>query len=383
MTRLRQFALWSPWVVAVLAGCDALEQIDRDVLVPVAVEGKRVFYEHYEQLSDWEDVPFSLWMHDLETGESRRLFGPKILETVGISDGYYLFFEPWDDEVESRGVIGLELSTGEQFTIVEDAEWSSEAYGLDGSRVAYISWVNEAAELIIYDLRDRVVSQVVEVPRDAMGVWGFRDNQVLTLEMNVPEEFLDNPEYSPSLDSDWDPTGWTSTWLLIDLDTGEQTELSVMSPEDWWVPMPGMDALARDWVVASGMRLAEDEVENMAVEIVAWDISTGTWQTLATYEPAETLIGLFPFAFAFVTDVSETHVAVYSMTGLTWRTEAIDLRSGARTGLANGGLESLFASEMGLPLLGGSTAYWVKPGSDLLVVYDLDSGDRRTVRLEF
>ena len=359
-----------------LSGCGSnAAPIYKDVLVPVGVDGTQFYYQHFAQLAQGAQYPSSLWVVDLETGVSRRLAPAEVRPYwIEVSGDYYVFPTTLQGtgNVTKSSLLAVQISTGERFTIFD--ELAEASFILDGSRVAYMA---DTPELVIYDLLTRAVLQRVALPEDASGVWGFRGNRVLTTRMTLPEGTADGSNAQVD-GADLQNTEWT--FLLIDLDTQEQTEF-VAGPEGW-VPMPLDNALSGDWVVTSGMDAASDG-SSEAMEIVAWQISTGTGRSLAAYEPAATSLGRPPIAFAFVSDLSDTHAAVYRMTGLTWGTELIDVQSGERTVLVNGGVDSLFGSDTAIPFLSDNAAYWIDRNERSLVVYEISSGARSTITLGF
>ena len=353
-----------------LSGCGGGGQSYEDVLLPVGAVDNQFYYLHFAEWSKVGDYPSSLWVVDVQTEESRRVAGPELQHYLEVSGDYYIFptTEEGADGVETKSLTGVQISTGQRFTIFDGLE--NVSYVLEGSRLAYAAGMPQT-QIVVYDLDARDVLQTVDLPQGASGVWGLDDTRVLT--------FQETPE------TEGDATSEATDVIpvLIDLDTGELTELPP-GPQDW-VPMPyGSNALAGDWIVTTGMETVSGESSGaVPMSVVAWRISAGTWRVLATYEPAAGAMGVGPVAFAFVNDLNAAYAAVYGVTGVDWATELIELESGERTELTGGGAESVFGSDTAIPYLGVGAAYWVDRSAGSLAVYEISSATRRTVTLGF
>ncbi len=367
--------------IIITTGCGEFDPLaDRPAVYPLGVDGQRFFYEHYANYSDYGDVPSSIWVLDLDGGQSRQVGDPRTRYDTQCSGDYCVFAKPVggepDNEVDS--LVGFQISKAEPFTIVEEMSPPAYSFSLDGTRVAFPS---KDDALIVYDLEARDTVQVIPLgvsgPDETPQLGQFVDHQAVIFRWILPEL----PEEQDDFDQSLDEFEFVFEMALVDLTTEQVTGLP-RTPEDW-VPLYPVPALSDDWIVLSGMPNVMDIEAGWISEILAYHIPTGEWNSVTSYEPVDVLGTSIGAAVVAGLYGDEAVTFRFPDESFGWSTELVNLGTGAARVIATGGIQTLFGPGDCGPLVHDDRVYWIDTVSTRLVVYDLSTDTQRTIPLDY
>ncbi len=367
-------------------GCpDALQDVlsdDSGEAYPAGVDDRYFYYEYWPgnpEMIDPRVDAASLWALDLATGETRRLEKPR--PRIGLQAyGDYFVYEQQVGDTSFGQIVAVQISTRQRTTISEyDSGWPAignphPIHILDGDRVM----VRTQEGLMLFDLAEGAAMWTFDLQQDDELI-AFKGNQVLVARYEDEE-------------SDYWPGG-ALAGLLIDVLTDEATQIAPPDGIELWSDAQLYGTvngthISDTWILTTGYESFDpvDEEAPLRAYVLAYHIPTGTWDILAEGQidvgPDLTRMqGIMPFVCGLGDSHAVLSFSEFDMLPTSHRLELIDLESHDRRLIEEHSGISLLLSTLPTPLLHSQTAYWIDYLSKSLVLYDIESGQRRTLQL--
>lgn len=337
-----------------LAGCgDFLASPDSRVELVGTAPGQ-VFLQYHKSYTGFNVLPSSIWSVDPDAGTSRRIRESTRQFGVEVEGDFMVTELVRDGEARGR-IIAVQISTGKTIELhtrtLHLAANDPIIHGLSDGRAAVIT----PSGLLVFDLPNPAPAMTVELPEDTFALTAFKGELVL---VSRGIEYL------------------SEGVVLVDLATGASLEIPAPPGGHTFLTdaMLGSSAIAFSAV----SQIDEDRARN---QVLLFDIPTQSWRVLAEDEPYNS--DGIP-ALLSVAGHDEERVVIEAWDARNadgnWCIESIDKVTAARTIIAQP-TGSVVPVPV-LPMLSDGRVYWVDPILPVLIVHDLQSGERAVVPLD-
>lgn len=337
----------SSLLLATLTGCGTL--FEDSALFLVGTAGDTVYLQNFGTYSGYATLPSTVWGLDVTTGDTTKLRAARVQYDVQAAGDYFVAERPINDNQASR-IVAVQISTGDELTILERAVSLGgrydRAFVLAGTRVV----ARTDTGLLVYDLPTRTTLRTIAIDDLIVEILAADANWALVTRNSVP----------------------SGDHLLVRLDTGAAR---VVPAEP-----AGRQALLFEAAIVgdelfTGANVVDENGQAVGNEVLVLHLDDLTWESWAAYDTYTP--SLLSTRALYVQGADETRVLVeYLRPSVSDRVEVIDRATGVRTTIHEE--TGLVSSALG-PHLDGDRVYWLSSVPNIIVTYDLSSGDRDVV----